>query len=142
MQILASPDNDRFRGRRPTRSRLKNENDCSRSELTELYTAIGETADIWKASFMVRMDTGWKPILLYAVALRDGSAEMIPARPQVIARRSGEQCSIGFQPVVHSHCRAILFLPHKIAYGGQKRAQFSDICNLPRERTSSFVTPS
>jgi hypothetical protein len=45
----------------------------------ELYTQIGETADICKASLMVRMDTGWKPILLYAVARRDGSAEMIPA---------------------------------------------------------------
>jgi hypothetical protein len=44
-----------------------------------LYTQIGETADICKASLMVRIDTGWKPILLYAVARRDGSAEMIPA---------------------------------------------------------------
>jgi len=26
---------------------------------------------------MVRMDTGWKPILLYAFARRDGSAEMV-----------------------------------------------------------------
>ena len=28
-----------------------------------LCTQIGETADIWKSSFMVRIDTGWKPML-------------------------------------------------------------------------------
>jgi hypothetical protein len=27
---------------------------------------------------MVRIDIGWKPILLYAVARRDGSAELVP----------------------------------------------------------------
>ena len=32
-----------------------------------------------KHRFPVRMDTGWKPILLYAVACHDGSAEMVPA---------------------------------------------------------------
>jgi hypothetical protein len=45
----------------------------------ELSTQIGERADVWKASLLVRMDTGWKPILLYAVAGRDGSVEMLPA---------------------------------------------------------------
>jgi hypothetical protein len=33
----------------------------------------GETANIWERSLMVRMVTGWKPILLYAVARRDGN---------------------------------------------------------------------
>jgi hypothetical protein len=41
-------------------------------EVQGLWTQFGETADIWKALLMVRMDTGWKPILLYAVARRDG----------------------------------------------------------------------
>ena len=43
--------------------------------MAKLYAQMGKTADIWKASLAVRMDTGWKPILLYAVARRDGSAE-------------------------------------------------------------------
>jgi hypothetical protein len=30
----------------------------------------GETADIWKSSLMVRIDTGWKPILFYITPSR------------------------------------------------------------------------
>jgi hypothetical protein len=45
------------------------------------------------------MDTGWKPMLLYAVAYRGGFAEMVSAWLHVNARSPGEQCSIGFQPV-------------------------------------------
>jgi hypothetical protein len=48
-------------------------------QFAEHYPKIGERADIWKASLLVRMDTGWKPRLLYAVAARDGSVEMLLA---------------------------------------------------------------
>jgi hypothetical protein len=49
----------------------------------------------WKGSLMVRMITGWKPILLYPRRVRGDGSRMTLS----LARRSGEQCSIGFQPV-------------------------------------------
>jgi hypothetical protein len=48
-------------------------------------------------------DTGWKLILLYAVARSRWACLREPAgQPWNIARQSGAQCKIGFQPVVSS----------------------------------------
>jgi hypothetical protein len=76
---------------------------------------------------MVRMETGWKPILLYAGALPrwvrgDGFTGCLRA----VARRSEEQCSIGFQPVfIHTIERC--FIPAHI------------LCIKPRVETPGTV---
>jgi hypothetical protein len=50
-----------------------------------------------------RPTTGWKPMLLYAVA-RPRLVEKAPGQPWPTARQSRAQCKIGFQPVFFGHC--------------------------------------
>jgi hypothetical protein len=54
-------------------------------------------------------DKSHSPTMIpYAVAVRRGYEEAFTGWFQYLACQSGEQSSIGFQPVSHSHCRAML----------------------------------
>jgi len=48
---------------------------------------------------MVSINTGWKPMLLYAVAARERVRGDGFRMTSSTARPSGEECGIGFQPV-------------------------------------------
>jgi hypothetical protein len=61
---------------------------------------------------MIRMETAY-------TTLRRRVAAVMVLPPRAIARRSEEQCSIGLQPVFHSHHRAMLYFSPQIVYKSQ-----------------------